>query len=45
MIGQLGGSDRLLILRKPFDICEVIQLAHTLTTKWNLQQESRRHAE
>ena len=45
MIARLGGSDRLLILKKPFDISEVFQLAHTLTTKWNLQQESRRHSE
>ena len=40
-IAGLGGSDRLLILKKPFDISEVFQLAHTLTTKWTLQQESR----
>ena len=45
MIARLGGSDRLLILKKPFDISEVFQLAHTLTTKWNLQQDSRRHSE
>jgi len=45
IIGRLGGSDRLLILKKPFDISEVSQLAHTLTTKWTLQQDSRRHSE
>ncbi len=45
MIEQLGGSDRLLILKKPFDVSEVFQLAHTLTTKWRLQQESRRNSE
>ena len=45
MISRLGGSDRLLILKKPFAISEVFRLAHTLTTKWNLQQESRRLSE
>ena len=33
---QLGRSDRLLILKKPFDGDEARQLALTLTTKWNL---------
>ncbi|HKS36900.1 MAG TPA: response regulator [Verrucomicrobiae bacterium] len=33
--------DRLLILRKPFDPVEVLQLAHALTEKWRLLQESR----
>jgi diguanylate cyclase (GGDEF)-like protein len=33
---RLGRSDRLLILKKPFDNAEVIQLALALTEKWNL---------
>jgi len=33
--------DRLLLLRKPFDPVEVLQLAHALTEKWRLLQESR----
>ena len=45
MITRLGSSDRLLILKKPFDVSEVFQLAQTLTSKWILQQESRRHSE
>lgn len=31
MIEKIGGSDRLLILKKPFDTVEALQLAHTLT--------------
>ncbi len=45
MSSQVRGSERLLILKKPFDPIEVIQLAHSLTAKWSLLQESRRHAE
>ena len=36
---RLGGTDRLLILRKPFDAIEVHQLASALTRKWNLAQQ------
>jgi PAS domain S-box-containing protein len=31
---RLGVSENLLILKKPFDNIEVIQLAHALTRKW-----------
>ncbi len=41
MIARLGVSDRLLILKKPFDNIEVRQLANTLTEKWSLLQEIR----
>jgi signal transduction histidine kinase len=41
MISRLGISDRLLILKKPFDNVEVVQLAHALTEKWRLSQEAR----
>ena len=37
----LGKADGLLILKKPFDNIEVIQLAHALTTKWSLRQQTR----
>jgi len=37
---HLGASDRLLILKKPFDMVEVQQIATALTTKWNLSTES-----
>ncbi len=36
VIEKLGSSDRLLILKKPFDNIEVRQLAETLTEKWKL---------
>ncbi len=32
--GKLGATDRLLILKKPFDKLEVFQLATALTAKW-----------
>ncbi len=35
----LGTSDNLVILKKPFDTVEVLQLAHALTRKWALDQE------
>jgi CheY-like chemotaxis protein len=38
---QLGNSDRLLILKKPFDAVEVVQMAQALTEKWHLLQQSR----
>lgn len=38
---QLGNTDQLLILKKPFDNIEVSQLAVALTQKWILTQESR----
>lgn len=38
---QLGDSDGLLILRKPFDAIEVTQMAHALTRKWSLHQAER----
>ena len=41
MIARLGHSDRLLILKKPFDVVEVMQLANALVAKWQLLQESR----
>ena len=38
--GRLETSDRLLILKKPFDAIEVRQLAHALTTKWQMTQQA-----
>ena len=38
---RLGRSDRLLILRKPFDPSEILQLACTLCEKWQLQRARR----
>ena len=36
LIKRLGRTDRLLILKKPFDTAEVSQLACSLTEKWHL---------
>lgn len=33
---RVGNTDKLLILMKPFNSIEVVQLAHSLTKKWNL---------
>jgi PAS domain S-box-containing protein len=41
IIRQLGQTDSLVILKKPFDNVEVLQLAHALTKKWALTRESR----
>lgn len=41
MLGVLGRSDRLLILKKPFDNVEALQLANALTAKWRLLQQNR----
>ncbi len=41
MLAKLGSSDRLVILKKPFDTIEVLQLANALTEKWRLLQQSR----
>ncbi|MFO7812573.1 MAG: EAL domain-containing protein [Pelovirga sp.] len=35
----LGETDSLLILKKPFDNIEVLQLAHALTRKWEMSRE------
>jgi signal transduction histidine kinase len=38
---RLGASDSLLVLRKPFDRIEVLQIAHALTRKWDLAREAQ----
>ena len=43
MVGKLGYTDRLLILKKPFEAVEVVQLASALTEKWRLHQEAKNH--
>ncbi|HEY8360384.1 MAG TPA: ATP-binding protein [Ramlibacter sp.] len=40
MVERLPVRDRLLVLKKPFDVIEVRQLAHTLTTKWSLARQA-----
>jgi signal transduction histidine kinase len=41
MLKKLGYSDRLVILKKPFDNIEVSQLAISLTEKWRLYQHAK----
>jgi len=36
IVETVGETDRLLILKKPFDAIEIRQMALALTTKWNL---------
>lgn len=40
MRAKVGQPDGLLILKKPFDNVEVQQLAHALTSKWQLNQRA-----
>jgi len=41
LIAQLGRTEQLLILKKPFDSAEVVQLASALTEKWYLSKQAR----
>jgi PAS domain S-box-containing protein len=43
MVLKLGETDRLLVIKKPFDNIEVRQIACALTTKWQLTQQVRQH--
>ncbi len=40
MTSRLGVNENLVILKKPFDNLEVLQLAHALTRKWEVTQEA-----
>jgi len=40
VLDRLDVRDRLLILKKPFDPVEVLQLANALTTKWALSRQA-----
>src|SRR5690242_12982892 len=39
MIQKLGHSPNLVVLKKPFDNIEVLQLVHALTEKWHLNRQ------
>ena len=41
IIDRLGATDQFLILKKPFDNIEALQMAHALSQKWTLQREAR----
>ncbi|MFZ0826339.1 MAG: response regulator [Verrucomicrobiia bacterium] len=41
IIGRFGHTDNLLILKKPFETVEVLQVAHALTKKWTFGCQAR----
>ncbi len=41
IVGRLGRSDRFVLLKKPFDVVEVQQLASAFTEKWRLFHQVR----
>jgi two-component system, cell cycle sensor histidine kinase and response regulator CckA len=41
IINRFGHTDNLLILKKPFETVEVLQLAHALTKKWMFGRQAR----
>ena len=45
MSNALGNPDKLVILKKPFDNIEALQLATALTEKWNLARRAQAHLE
>ena len=40
IVARLGNSARLVILKKPFDNIEVLQLAHAMTKKWVVTRQA-----
>jgi EAL domain-containing protein (putative c-di-GMP-specific phosphodiesterase class I)/ActR/RegA family two-component response regulator len=45
ILKKLGRSDRLVVLKKPFDNIEVQQLADTLTQRWHSAVAMQKHLE
>jgi len=41
-VAKLGSSDRLMILKKPFDSVEICQLATALSEKWNVKRSEQK---
>ncbi len=41
MTAKVGVSDNIVILKKPFDNIEVLQLAHALTKKWLVTRQAQ----
>ena len=42
---SVGTTDHMLVLKKPFDNVEVLQMAHALSKKWQLTQMARQQME
>lgn len=45
VMARLDVRDRLLVVKKPFDVVEVSQLARTLTAKWDLARQAESQIE
>ncbi len=45
IVARVGQSDSLVILKKPFDSVEVLQLAHAMTRKWELNTQAQAKTE
>jgi PAS domain S-box-containing protein len=45
LCARIGATDKLVILKKPFDAIEVLQLANALAEKWRLLQQTRREVQ
>lgn len=45
ILAELGNSDKLLFMKKPFDATALKQTTLTLITKWNLRQETLQYTQ
>jgi diguanylate cyclase len=45
LIARLGHSDKLLVLKKPFEMIEVLQCTHALASKWRIERALRQHVD
>jgi diguanylate cyclase len=45
LITRLGRSDKLLVLKKPFELIEVLQCTHALASKWRNERALRQHVD
>lgn len=45
LVARLNNSDKLLVVKKPFEPIEVLQCAHALTRKWQNERIVRRQVE
>jgi diguanylate cyclase len=45
VVARLDNSDKLLVVKKPFEAIEVLQCANSLTRKWQNERIVRRHVE
>jgi diguanylate cyclase (GGDEF)-like protein len=45
LLGRLGHSDKLIVIKKPFEPIEILQSASALSRKWQNARALRRHVE